>query len=34
MKREFIRTSTFERNWDDAGLNDDDLLELERIIIG
>ena len=33
MKREFIRTKTFERNWVNIGLNDDDLRELERILL-
>jgi len=33
MKREFIRTHIFEEDWKDAGLNDDDLFELENILL-
>jgi len=33
MKREFIRTKTFEKNWVDVGLDDEDLLELEQILL-
>ncbi len=33
MKREFIRTQVFEADWKDAGLNDDDLRELENILL-
>ena len=33
MKREFIRTNVFEEDWKDAGLNDDDLCELENILL-
>jgi len=33
MKREFIRTAIFEEDWKDAGLNDDDLCELENILL-
>ena len=33
MKREFIRTEIFEKDWEDAGLNDDALRELERILL-
>jgi len=33
MKREFIRTNIFEEDWKDAGLNDDDLYELEDILL-
>ena len=33
MKREFVRTVTFERNWADCGLNDKNLCDLERILL-
>ncbi len=33
MKREFIRTDVFAEDWMDAGLNDDDLRELENILL-
>ena len=33
MKREFIRTDIFEEDWKDAGLNDDDLRELENLLL-
>ena len=33
MNREFVRTRTFERHWANIGLNDNDLLELERILL-
>jgi len=33
MKREFIRTKVFEEDWKDAGLNDDNLLELESQLL-
>ncbi len=33
MKREFIRTQVFEADWKDAGLNDDDLRELENMLL-
>ncbi|MDR2599311.1 MAG: addiction module toxin RelE [Oscillospiraceae bacterium] len=33
MTREFIRTKKFEENWKDAGLNDNDLYELENILL-
>jgi len=33
MKREFIRTNVFEEDWKDAGLNDDDLCELENMLL-
>jgi hypothetical protein len=33
MNREFIRTNIFEEDWKDAGLNDDDLRELENILL-
>ena len=33
MKREFVRTSTFERSWAAAGLSDEDLRELEKMLL-
>jgi len=33
MIREFIRTVIFEEDWKNAGLNDDDLIELENILL-
>jgi len=33
MKRQFIRTAIFDEDWKEAGLNDDDLRELERILL-
>jgi len=33
MKREFIRTNVFEEDWKNAGLYDNDLRELERILL-
>jgi len=33
MKREFIRTQVFEEDWKEAGLNDDDLCELENTLL-
>jgi len=33
MKREFVRTDVFEKDWKDAGLNDGDLCELENILL-
>jgi len=33
MKCQFIRTVIFDEDWKDAGLNDDDLRELERILL-
>ena len=33
MKREFIRTNVFDEDWKDAGLNDDDLCELEDTLL-
>lgn len=33
MKREFIRTQVFEADWKDAGLNEDDLRELENALL-
>ena len=33
MNREFIRTNIFEEDWKDAGLNDDDLRELESMLL-
>ncbi|MCL2638527.1 MAG: type II toxin-antitoxin system RelE/ParE family toxin [Oscillospiraceae bacterium] len=33
MTREFIRTKVFEEDWKSAGLNDDDLRELESILL-
>ena len=33
MKREFIRTIPFERSWAAAGLNGDDLRELENLLL-
>ena len=33
MKREFIRTEIFIEDWEDAGLDDDDLQELEQILL-
>jgi len=33
MKREFVRTIPFERNWAAAGLNDSDLRDLENILL-
>jgi len=33
VKREFVRTNIFEEDWRDAGLNDDDLRDLENILL-
>ena len=33
MTREFIMTPEFDKNWDDLGLNDDDLKELQEEIL-
>jgi len=33
LKREFIRTATFERLWAEMGLGDDDLRDLENILL-
>jgi hypothetical protein len=33
MQREFIRTQVFEADWKNAGLNDNDLRELENILL-
>ena len=33
MKREFVRTQTFEKNWAAAGLTDEDLRELELMLL-
>jgi len=33
MKREFIRTQVFEKDWIDANLNDDDMRELENVLL-
>ena len=33
MKREFVRTSTFDRSWTATGLTDEDLRELENILL-
>lgn len=33
MKREFIRTATFDRTWTASGLGDDDLRELEDMLL-
>ncbi len=33
MKREFVRTQVFDRNWESFGLNDDDLRKLENILM-
>ena len=33
MQREFIRTVPFERSWTAAGLDDDDLRELENLLL-
>lgn len=33
MKREFIRTNIFAEDWKDAGLNDDDLRDLENMLL-
>ena len=33
MKREFVRTSVFDRSWTAAGLADEDLRELENILL-
>jgi hypothetical protein len=33
MTREFIRTKIFEEDWKSAGLNDDDLRELESVLL-
>ena len=33
MKRKFVRTSTFERSWAAAGLDDSDLRELEMMLL-
>ncbi len=32
MVREFVRTHTFDRNWEACGLNDEDLRRLEQIL--
>jgi len=33
MKQEFIRTNIFKEDWNNAGLNDDDLIELENLLL-
>ena len=33
MNREFIRTEIFDEDWKEAGLNDDDLRELEQFLL-
>jgi len=33
VKREFIRTATFERSWAATGLGDDELRELENLLL-
>ncbi|MCL2663311.1 MAG: type II toxin-antitoxin system RelE/ParE family toxin [Oscillospiraceae bacterium] len=33
MKREFIRTHIFEEDWKDAGLDDNNLNDLEEILL-
>ena len=33
MKRVFVRTRVFDEDWKDAGLNDDDLRDLENILL-
>ena len=33
MRREIVRTNTFERNWADMGLNDENLRELENVLL-
>jgi len=33
MKREFVMTSTFDRNWAACGLDEEDLLELQGILL-
>ncbi|MCL2828976.1 MAG: type II toxin-antitoxin system RelE/ParE family toxin [Oscillospiraceae bacterium] len=33
MKREFVMTPTFDRNWAACGLDDEDLLELQSILL-
>ena len=33
MKREFVRTDVFEEGWINAGLNDDDLCDLENLLL-
>ena len=33
MKREFIRTQVFEEDWKSAGLDDDDLCDLENFLM-
>ena len=33
MKREFIRTVIFEKDWADMGLNEDDVRELENVLL-
>ena len=33
MKREFIITKIFDEDWKNAGLNDEDLRELEQMLI-
>ena len=33
MRREFVRTNTFERNWADMGLNGENLRELENVLL-
>jgi len=33
MRREFIRTNIFEEDWKNAGLNEDDLYELEDLLL-
>jgi hypothetical protein len=33
MKREFVYTAKFDKNWVDAGLTDDDLRALEEMLL-
>ena len=33
MKREFVRTDVFEEDWKDAGLDDNDLRDLENMLL-
>jgi len=33
MKRVFLETQVFSKRWNELGLNDDDLLELQKLIM-
>lgn len=33
MKREFVRTATFDKSWSSVGLGDDELRELEAMLL-